>query len=69
MGEYNSEEKKRSKEENVLMMTNLKEFMICEGAEVACAERRDGLFFVRFMLEQMSVPAQNTCANQLREGS
>ena len=32
------------------------EFMICEGAALACSTRRDALCFVRFMLEQMSVP-------------
>ena len=43
--------------------------MICEGAAVACAKRRDALCFVQFMLEQMSVPALNTCSKILREGS
>ena len=43
--------------------------MICEGAAVASVKRRDALYFVRFRLKQMSVPAQNTCAKMLREGS
>ena len=43
--------------------------MICERAAVARAKRRDALCFVRFMVEQMSVPALNTCANMLREGN
>ena len=42
--------------------------MIQEGAAVACAKRRDVLCFVRFMLEQISVPALNTCAKMLRDG-
>ena len=64
--EYDSEEKKRSKEEKVLLMTSLRDLMICEGAAVVCAKRRDALCFVRFMLEQISVPAQNNCAKMLR---
>ena len=63
------EERKRSKEEKVLLMTSLRDFMIREGAAVACAKRRDALCFVRLMLERKSVPAQNTCAKMLREGS
>ena len=43
--------------------------MICKGAAVACANLRDALCFARFMLEQMSVPVANTCAEMLREGS
>ena len=41
--------------------------MICEGVAVACAKRREALCFVRFMLEQMSVPALNTFGKMLRE--
>ena len=50
--EYDSEERKRSK----------------EGAAVACAKRRDALCFIRFLIEQISVPALNTCVKMLREG-
>ena len=69
MGEHDLEERKRSKEEKVLLMTSLREFMINEGATAVCAKLRDALRFVRFMLEQISVPALNTCAKMLREGS
>ena len=65
--EYNSEERKRSKEEKVFLMTNLRDLMIQEEA-VACAKRRDALCFIRFMIEQISVPALNTCVKMLREG-
>ena len=68
IGEYDWEEKKRSKEEMVLSMTSLRDLMINEGAAVACAKRRDALCFVRFILEQILVPALNTCAKMLREG-
>ena len=50
-------------------MTHLRDLMICEGAVVVCAKRKNALCFVRFMLEQMSVPALNTCAKMLRECS
>ena len=69
MGEYDSEERRRSKKKEVLLITSLRDLMIQEGAAVACAKRRDALCFVRFMLEQKSVPALNTCAKMLREGS
>ena len=52
MGEYDSEKRERTKEEKVVLMTSLRDFMINEGAVVACAIRRDALCFVRFMLEQ-----------------
>ena len=55
--EYDSEEKKRSKEEKVFLMANLRDLIIQEGAAVACAKRRDTLCFIRFMIEQISVPA------------
>ena len=58
--EYDSEERKRSKEEKVFLMTNLRDLIIQEGAAVACAKRRDALCFIRFMMEQISVPALNT---------
>ena len=43
--EYDSEERKRSKEEKVFLMTNLRDLIIQEGAAVACAKRRDALCF------------------------
>ena len=66
--EYDSEERKRSKEEKVFLMTNLRDLIVQEGAAVACAKRRDALCFIRFMMEQISVPALNTCVTMLREG-
>ena len=48
--EYDSEEKKRSKEDKVFLMTNLRDLMVQEGAAVACAKRRDALCFIRFMI-------------------
>ena len=66
--EYDSEERKRSKEEKVFLMTNLRDLIIQEGAALACAKRRDALCFIRFMIEQISVPALNTCVKMLREG-
>ena len=62
------EERKRSKEEKVFLVTNLRDLIIQEGAAVACAKRRDALCFIRFMIEQISVPALNTCVKMLREG-
>ena len=50
-------------------MTSVRYLMTQEGAAVACAKRRDALCFIRFMLEQISVPALNTCAKMLREGN
>ena len=35
---------------------------------VACAKGRDALCFIRFMIEQISVPALSTCVKMLREG-
>ena len=43
-------------------MTHLRDLMFGEGATVAYAKRRDALCFVRFILEQMSVPALKICA-------
>ena len=65
--EYDSEERKRSKEKKVFLMTNLRDLIVQEGAAVACAKRRDALCFIRFMMEQISVPALNT-VKMLREG-
>ena len=67
-GEYDSEERKRSKEEKVFLMTNLRDLITQEGAAVACAKRRDALCFIRFLIEQISVPALNTCVKMLSEG-
>ena len=67
-GEYDSEERKRSKEEKVFLMTSMRDLMTQEGAAVACTKRRDALRFFRFMLEQTPVPALNTCVKMLREG-
>ena len=66
--EYDSEEKKRSKEEKVFMMMNLRDLIIQDGMAVACAKRRDALCFIRFLIEQISVPALNTCVKMLKEG-
>ena len=49
-------------------MTNLRDLIIQEGAAVASAKRRHALCFIRFMIEQISVPALNTCVKMLREG-
>ena len=67
-GEYDSEEKKRSKEEKVFLMTNLMVLIIQEGMAVAYAKRRDALCFIRFLIELISMPALNTCVKMLREG-
>ena len=66
-GEYDSEERKRSKEEKVFLMTSVRDLMTQERSAVACAKRRDALCFVRFMIEQISVPALSTCVKMLRE--
>ena len=65
-GEYDSEERKRSKEEKVFLMT--RDLIIQEGMVAAYAKRRDALCFIRFLIEQTSVPALNTCVKMLREG-
>ena len=46
----------------------MRDLITQEGAAVACAKRRDALCFSRFMIEQISVPAMNTCVKMLREG-
>ena len=66
--EYDLEERKRSKEEKVFLMTRMRDLITQEGAAVACAKRRDALCFIRFMIEPISVPALNTCVKMLREG-
>ena len=65
MEEYVFEEIKRSKKEKLLLMTHLRDLMICEGAAVACAKKRDALCFVPFF----PVPALNTCTKTLANGS
>ena len=65
--EYDSEERKRSKEEKVFLMTSMRDLIIHEGISVACAKRRYALCFIRFMIKQISVPALNTCVKMLRE--
>ena len=67
-GEYDSEERKRSNEEKVFLMTSVRDLMTQEGAAIACAKRRDAPCFIRFMIEKMSVPALNTCVKMLKEG-
>ena len=67
-GEYESEERKRSKEEKVFTMTSLRELIMQEEAAIACVKRRDALCFIRFMIEQTSVPALITCVKVLIEG-
>ena len=51
-GEYDSEERKRSKGENVFLMTSVRDLITQEGPAVACAKRRDALCFIQFMIEQ-----------------
>ena len=65
-GEHDSEEKK-SKEEKMFLRTNVRALITQEGAAVACAKRRDALCFIRFMIEQISVPALNICVKMLRD--
>ena len=48
-------------------MTNLRDLITQEGAAVACAKRRDALCFIRFMVEQVAVPALNNCVKMLTE--
>ena len=49
-------------------MMSMRDLIIQEGMAVACAKRRDALCFIRFMIEQISVPALKTCVKMLREG-
>ena len=46
----------------------MRDLITQEGAAIACAKRRDALCFIRFMIEQMSVPALNTSVKMLKEG-
>ena len=65
-GKCDSEERKRSKGENLFLMTSMMVLITQEGAAVAFAKWRDALCFNRFMKEQISVPALNTCVKMLR---
>ena len=67
-GEYDSEERKRSKEEKVFLLTSMRDLITQEEAVIACAKRRYALCFIRFMIEQFSVPELSTCVKMLREG-
>ena len=66
--QYDSEEGKKAKEDKVFLMTSMRDLIVQEEMAVACAKRRDALCFIRFMIEQMTVPALNTCVKMLREG-
>ena len=59
---------KGQKKKKVFLMTNLRDLITHEGAAVPCAKRRDALGFIRFLIEQISIPALNTCVKMLREG-
>ena len=48
MEKYDTEERERSKEEKVLLITSVRDPMISEGAAEACANRRDTLSSARF---------------------
>ena len=49
-------------------MTSVRDLMTQEGTAVACAKGRDSLYFVRFMIEQISVPEFSTCVKILSKG-
>ena len=49
-------------------MTSMRDLIIQEGTAVGCLKRRDALCFIRFMIEQISVLALNTCIKMLRGG-
>ena len=67
MGEYDSEERKRSKEEKVHLMTCLRDLMINEGAAVACAKRSDALGFRPVQVEtNIGTSAEYLCKNAER---
>ena len=56
-----SEERKRSNEEKVFPMTNLRDLMIQEGAAVACAKRRDALFHSFHDRAEFSTSIEHLC--------
>ena len=61
-GEYDSEERKRSKEEKMFIMTSVRDLMTQEEAAVACAKRRDALCFIRFMIDKkFSASIEHLC--------
>ena len=49
------------------MVITREEYDGVKGMAVACAKRRDALCFIRFVIEQISVPALNNSAKMLRE--
>ena len=49
-------------------MTSVGDLITQEKAALACAKRRDALCFIRFMVEQISVPALSTCVKMLSGG-
>ena len=51
----------------MFLMTSVRDLMTQEGAAIACAKRRDALYFIRFMIEQMSASALNTCIKMLKK--
>ena len=59
--EYDSEERKRSKEEKVFLMANLRDLIIQEGAAVACAKRRDALFHSIHDRTDLSTSIEHLC--------
>ena len=67
-GEYDSEERKRSKEEKVFLMMSIRDLITQEEAAITCAKRGDAPCFIRFKIEQISVPALSTCVKMLRGG-
>ena len=60
-GEYDSEERKRSKEEKVFLMTSVRDLMNQEGAAVACAKRRDALFCSIYDRKNFSTSLEHLC--------
>ena len=52
----------------MFLMTSMRDPITQEEAAIACAKRRDVLCFIRFMIEQLSVPDLNTCVKMPREG-
>ena len=64
----NRKKEKDRKRRKCSEMTSVRDLITQQGAAVACAKRRDALCFVRFMIEQISVPALSTCVKMLIEG-
>ena len=64
---YDSEERKRSKDEKVFLMMALRKLMKKEEITMACAKRRDALCCIRVMLEQMSAAALSICAKVIEK--